>query len=60
MSRVAFEAAGSVAKELSLQEIDARAAQTAGGLWTIATTSTIGWICTISWECTSPHRSCGA
>ncbi|WP_448233190.1 hypothetical protein [Microbacterium lacticum] len=59
MSKLAFEAAGSVAKELSLQEIDARAAQTAGGLWTVPTTSTIGYICTWSWECTNPHVNCG-
>ncbi len=60
MNEQAFDAAGSVTKELSLQEIDERAAQTAGGLWTVPTTSTIGFICTWSWECTSPPRSCGS
>lgn len=55
----AYEAAGSVAEELSLQQIDAKAQLSAGGLWTIPTTNTIGWICTLSWECTSPHKNCG-
>lgn len=59
MREMAFEAAGSVAQELSLQEIDANAAQTAGGLWTVPTTSTIGWVCTLSWECSNPKRTCG-
>ena len=53
-----FSAAGDLARELSLQEIDTRAPQTTGGIWTIPFTYTIGWICTLSWECTFPHRSC--
>lgn len=46
-----FIVAGDVLKELSAQEVDMRSPQTAGGFWTIPTTSTIGSICTISWEC---------
>ncbi|WP_213454324.1 hypothetical protein [Rhizomonospora bruguierae] len=53
-----FDAAGSVVEELSAQEIDTTAAQAAGGLWTVPTTSTIGWICTLSWECSFPRRRC--
>lgn len=53
--REAFAAAGSVAKELSLQEIDETAALTAGGFFTIAGTSTVGRVCTISYECNGGH-----
>ena len=53
-----FDAAGSVVEELSEQEIDMAASQAAGGLWTVPTTSTIGWICTFSWECSFPPHRC--
>nr|WP_300146742.1 hypothetical protein [Propionicimonas sp.] len=59
MEKNAYAAAGSVAHELTLQQINDTAKQTAGGLWTVPTTSTIGYICTISWECTNPPTVCG-
>ena len=53
-----FNVAGDVLKELSAQEIDMRSPQTAGGIWTVPTTSTIGWFCTVSYECNG-GRVCG-
>lgn len=53
-----FLVSGDVLKELSDQEVDMRGPQTAGGIFTIPTTSTVGRICTISAECNG-GRVCG-
>ncbi|WP_162616361.1 hypothetical protein [Xylanimonas allomyrinae] len=47
----AYAAAGDVTLELTAHQVDAEADATAGGLWTIPGTSTIGRFCTLSWEC---------
>ncbi len=37
--------------EVTDQELSGEIGAQAGGLWTVAGTSTIGRVCTISWEC---------
>ncbi|MGO4782706.1 hypothetical protein [Cryobacterium sp. W22_MBD10_FK3] len=54
-----YPAAGDLMVELSAQEIDRSAAKTAGGLYTVPGTSTVGLFCTFSWECSLTHTLCG-